>query len=86
VIISYELQMDDGMSGDFISIVGFDVNSLLTTYTIVNGIVKGRGHRFRYRARNIIGWGDFSDESSILAATTPTPPEKPLFNGFVSLS
>ena len=76
--------MDDGMSGDFVSIVGFDINSLLTTYTIVNGIVKGREHRFRYRARNIIGWGEFSDESSILAATIPTPPLRPLFDGFTS--
>jgi len=59
------------MSGDFTSVVGFNINSLLTTYTITSGIVKGREHRFRYRARNMIGWGPFSDESSVLAATIP---------------
>lgn len=74
-IISYELQMDDGMNGDFYSIIGFDVNSLLTAYTITTGIVKGREHGFRYRARNSIGWGDFSDETSILAATVPSAPD-----------
>lgn len=72
------------MSGDFFSVIGFDVNSLLTTYTITTGIVKGREHRFRYRARNSIGWGDFSDETSILAATIPSPPEKPIFSSFNS--
>ena len=33
-IISYELQMDDGTTGVYRSIVGFDTNSLLTTYTV----------------------------------------------------
>lgn len=75
--------MDDGLSGDYKSIVGFDTNSLLTTYTITSGVIKGREHRFRYRARNAIGWGDFSDESSILAATVPDAPGKPTFNSFL---
>lgn len=82
VIISYEIQMDDGLSGDYVSIIGFDTNSLLTTYTITSGIIKGREHRFRYRARNAIGWGPFSSESSILAATVPTPPPSPTFSSF----
>lgn len=74
--------MDDGLSGSYTSIVGFDTNSLLTTYTITSGIVKGRSHRFRYRARNAIGWGPYSDEISILAATIPSAPIKPLFSSF----
>jgi hypothetical protein len=71
--------MDDGLSGNYVSVIGFDTNSLLTTYTITSGIYKGREHRFRYRARNTIGWGPFSAESSILAATVPTAPTKPKF-------
>lgn len=78
--------MDDGMSGDFSSRVGFSINSLLTTFTTTSGIIKGREHRFRYRARNMIGWGAFSEESSVLAATIPQPPEKPVFSSYVSLS
>lgn len=76
--------MDDGLSGNYVSIVGFDTNSLLTSYTITSGVIKGREHRFRYRARNSIGWGPFSDESAILAATIPTAPEKPLFDHFLA--
>ena len=34
--------MDDGLGGDFQSIIGFDSDSLLTTYTITTGIQKGR--------------------------------------------
>ena len=73
-IVSYELQMDDGLGGDFQSIIGFDSDSLLTTYTINTGIVKGRDYRFRYRAKNLIGWGSFSPEREVLAATVPQPP------------
>ena len=85
-IISYELQMDDGLSGEFSSIVGYSVNSLLTAYTVTSGIVKGREYRFRYRVRNSIGWSDFSDESAILAATIPSPPGVPKFSNFYQLS
>jgi hypothetical protein len=60
--------MDDGVSGNFISINGFDSNSLLTTYTVTSGIIKGRKHRFMYRAKNKLGWGPYSDPSFILAA------------------
>jgi hypothetical protein len=33
-IISYELVIDDGMSGKFTSVNGFSQNSLLTTFTV----------------------------------------------------
>jgi hypothetical protein len=66
--------MDNGISGNYVSIIGFDTNSLVTAYTITSGIYKGRDHLFRYRAKNAIGWGLFSSESSILAATVPTAP------------
>ena len=45
-------------------------------------MVKGRQHRFRYRARNIIGWSVWSDDSAILAAAVPQPPGRPLFKDF----
>lgn len=75
--------MDDGLAGPFVSLNGFSSNSMLTTFTVTQGVVKGREHRLRYRARNHIGWGPFSDDSSILAATVPTPPLRPLFKNFV---
>ena len=42
--------MDDGFSGDFISLIGYDINSKLTTFTITENIFKGRQHRYKYRA------------------------------------
>lgn len=83
-IISYELQMDDGITGTYTSIVGYSSNSLLTAYTVTSGIVKGRTHNFKYRARNAIGWGPFSSEVAILAATVPSAPAKPLYQSFSS--
>ncbi len=74
--------MDDGLAGPFMSLIGFSSNSLQTTFTVTQGVVKGREHRFRYRARNHIGWGAFSDVSAVLAATVPAIPKKPLFVGF----
>ena len=56
-IISYEVQMDDGKNGIFTSIIGFNSNSLVTVYIVDKSIIKGRRHRFRYRAKNIVGWG-----------------------------
>lgn len=41
-IISYELVMDDGVTGDFVSIIGFTANSLLTTKLVETDIIKGR--------------------------------------------
>ena len=81
-ILSYELQMDNGLAGPFMSLVGFNSNSMQTTYTVSQGVVKGRQHRFRYRARNFVGWGPFSDVSAVLAATVPVAPLKPLFVTF----
>ncbi len=45
-ILSYELQMDDGISGDFVSLVGYNSNSKLTTWTVSTNVIKGRNHRF----------------------------------------
>lgn len=82
IISSFELQMDDGFSGDFKSLVGFATNSKLTTFSVTENIYKGRQHRFRYRAKNNVGWGPFSDESAILAARVPDVPERPSFISF----
>ena len=73
-IISYELVMDDGKSGNFISIIGFTSNSLLTTITVSQNVTKGRLNRFMYRAKNSVGWGPYSAVSSVLAATVPSRP------------
>jgi len=81
-ILSYEIQMDDGLAGPFKSLNGFNSNSMLISLIVSEGVVKGRQHRFRYRAKNYIGWGPFSENQAILAATVPLPPLKPLFKSF----
>lgn len=40
---------------------------------------KGITYAFRYRAKNIYGWGDFSPLTFILAADPPSQPSKPSF-------
>mmetsp|Transcript_33982 Transcript_33982/g.25070 ORF Transcript_33982/g.25070 Transcript_33982/m.25070 type:complete len:194 (-) Transcript_33982:12-593(-) len=41
------------------------------TMTITNNIVAGQWYRFRVRAKNLHGWGSYSSEASIQAATAP---------------
>jgi len=76
-ITSYELQMDDGAGGAFVEVVGFSSPYTLNSHLITAGIVSGNTYRVQYRAKNIHGWGPFSSETSILAATTPSAPGTP---------
>lgn len=39
--------------------------------TISSGIVAGTVYKFKYRASNVLGWGEFSDEVTIKAAKEP---------------
>ena len=74
--------MDDGVTGMFSSLIGYTTNSLQTTYTVAQGVVEGIQHNFRYRARNAIGWGLYSAESTVLAASSPSAPPPPFFTGY----
>jgi len=74
--------MDSGDGGEFTSIHGYSPNSMDTHFTVTTNVFKGRLHRFRYRARNAVGWGAFSEEASILAANPPSRPDSPRFLGF----
>lgn len=74
--------MDDGKSGDYKSLIGGSTNSMLTQFTVEQGIIKGRQHRFKYRVKNLIGWSPYSDESFVLAATQPSVPDRPYFLNF----
>ena len=73
-IVSYELQMDDGLGGDLAELVGFTENYTLNSLLITSNIGSGRTYRFQYRAKNIHGWGPFSPVANILAATVPSAP------------
>ena len=47
-------------------------------------MIKGRQHRFKYRAKNLVGWGPFSEPSSVLAAINASKPPKPTFSSYTT--
>lgn len=81
-VLSYELQVDDGMGGSFTSLVGGDGSeeNLDTTFTLSYNIKSGGIYRFTYRAKNVNGWSLFSPITNIKAATKPQRPPAPTFN------
>lgn len=78
-IISYSLEMDDGAGGDFVVLTGTDADPvyLKLTYTVYTNITEGVDYRFRYRGKNLVGWGAYSPVSYIRAATVPSKPVAP---------
>lgn len=71
--------MDNGQGGDFTSLLGFNDESLKTTFTVESEkIVSGGIYRFRYRTMNTNGWSQFSPITHIKAATIPQRPPAPV--------
>jgi len=50
--------MDDGLGGDYKSLIGGEYDVLFTTF-MTQDITKGFEYRFRYRCKNVNGWGVF---------------------------
>jgi hypothetical protein len=71
-ILSYNLYWDDGTGVTDIELV----DSLITEFR-VTGLQGGVNYRFKVRALNIYGYGDFSDEYSLEASDLPGRPEIP---------
>lgn len=46
-------------------------------YTITTNITRGKDYRLRYRAKNDIGWSDYSPVVYVLAAAVPIAPPQP---------
>ena len=38
----------------------------------------------KYRAKTAVGWGEFSDETSVIAARAPYTPKRPIFLSFAN--
>lgn len=70
-IDSYELDIDDGMGGNFVEVVGFTTYYTLNSILVTSGINSGFTYRLRYRAHNAQGWGQYSPIGQVLAATIP---------------
>jgi len=77
-VIGYEIQVDDGEGGDFVTVQGGESQrTLATQVTVTDGIKKGVTYRVRYRAVNSIGTSDWSAVAYLTAATVPLPPPAP---------
>lgn len=73
-VLSYNLQWDEGTNGvTWTNLVGFSIDTRQTTFTAVTGITGGSVYKFRVRAKNLYGWGDFSQEVAITASQQPDP-------------
>ena len=71
-----ELQMDDGLQGDFTTIF----STVDRDYLIVaSNITRGHNYRFRYRSKNVNGYSEYSDTAYIYAFSTPGAPPAPTF-------
>lgn len=70
VLTNYEIIIDDGLGGGFVTIAGGSVNTHLDTYVMISSseadggylsiIKRGLIYRIQYRAQNINGWSGYS--------------------------
>lgn len=67
-VIAYSLYWDNGVSGADADIELTD--ALVTSFT-VNGVLGGQPYKFRVRARNIYGYGDYSPAATIIPHDVP---------------
>lgn len=75
-ILSYHLQYDDASSGAiWTHLLGYDSDETELSYSVTISIQAGETYLFRYRAKNLMGWGEYSDELSLVAASVPSAPD-----------
>lgn len=78
-ITSYNLQWDRGTSGFmYYDLLGVTPYTTQISFTATTGIVASQTYRFRVRARNLYGWGDFSFYTSVKAATKASVMSAPI--------
>jgi hypothetical protein len=71
-VLSYNLEWDAGSGGlTWTELVGESTDYLLDYYTVSAGVSPGGLYQFRVRARNGLGWGSYSSETTVKAATVP---------------
>lgn len=78
-VISYSLEVDDGLGGDFVTLYGDIVETMTLSYTYTRNVIKGEIYRARYRVRNLVGWSGYSPVGYLIAASVPDAPPAPQF-------
>lgn len=71
-ILSYELAWDNGNGAGAVSVI---VQNSLATSALLQGLNGGQDYYFKVRARNIYGFGDFSNVAKIRASYIPDTPD-----------
>ena len=73
LVLSLQLQWDSGSGGEtWTTLIGESPYATTTTYQYSSALIDaGRIYKFRYRAKNAIGWGPYSDQGDIIAASEP---------------
>jgi large repetitive protein len=75
-VTSYHLQWDQG-TGTWADLVGLVSPYVQTSYTVTTGVTTGTSFSFKVRAKNVYGWGPYSDSTSIIASQAPAQPQVP---------
>ena len=71
-VTSYSLEWDANTNGaSWVSLVGYLSNYLGTSYLVTDNVIEGREYQFRLRAKNVWGWGVYSDVTTVKAAREP---------------
>ena len=66
--MSYSLEIDNGRGGPFTSLYGDIVDTMILSF-VYKKVERGLQYRARYRARNVIGWSDYSPIGFLLASS-----------------
>lgn len=74
-VLGYDLWRDDGNNGAYTRL--YNVDNVLSDSYIDTNVVKGKTYKYKYRVRNINGWGGFSSAGYLFAADKPSKPAIP---------
>lgn len=74
-ILGYDLWRDDGAEGDFKAL--YKINNILALSYVDFDVKPGRLYRYKYRARNVNGYSEFSKPGYLYAASVPNRPNAP---------
>jgi hypothetical protein len=78
-VLSYHLQYDNATAAvTWLDVVGLAPDSMLLSVIVSSEVVSGELYGFRVRARNIFGWGPYSQVTYIQAAREPDQPLPPV--------